>query len=282
MPLRDHARGTVRGTMVLTPIYTTTSTTTIFDYRVDDVNWLVRLNSSATTEQRVTGSGVLHRVWPSASGAQRLELDLKIDDQPVQHFDSGWVQPKVDFPQIDLTVSLKGMVCFDTVFQVAAAPVPVLEYHVDARSTHQVGCWAPCECPLQLPQPLSGRFGLVPIPATSSGTPWAVENEYAVVNVRWKVLGSAGVQTSYHGFGFYRRNLAGPWANPLPGQRMFLDLLTAKFADLIRFDSGVVPTLVAFPDINVRMSINGFMCFDTAIHLKAGPAWPVAFTPGAP
>lgn len=270
-------QGTVRGTMVLTPVYTARPASTIFDYRVDDVNWLVRFNGAGTNELRVTGSGVFHRVGPSASEAQRLELDLTIDDQPVQHFDSGWVQPTVNFPQIDLMVSINMMVGFDTVVGVAAAPVPatqIVQYEVDADSTHQVGCWAPCECPLQQPQPLTGTFALVPIsPATASGAPSDGVNEYAVVNVRWNVVTPVSVPISYRGFGFYRRNVPGPWANPLPGQRMFLDLRTAASTALIRFDSGVVPALVEFPKIDIAMSIHGLMCFDTLIHLKASPAW---------
>jgi hypothetical protein len=91
-------QGAVRGTMVLTPIYTARPAGTILAYRVDDVNWLLRFKSAGTNELRVTGSGVFRRAGPSASGAQRLELDLTIDDQPVQHFDSGWVQ-RVAFNQ---------------------------------------------------------------------------------------------------------------------------------------------------------------------------------------
>jgi hypothetical protein len=270
-------QGTVRGTMVLTPVYTTRPASTILEYRVDDVNWLVRFNGAGTNELRVTGSGVFYRVGPSASEAQRLKLDLTIDDQPAQHFDSGWVKPTVDFPQIDLMVSINMMVGFDTVFGVAAAPVPatqIVRYQVDAGSTHQVGCWAPCDCPLQEPQPLTGTFALVPISrATISGALSDGVNEYAVVNVRWNVVAPVSVPISYRGFGFYRRNVPGPWANPLPGQRMFLDLRTSASTALIRFDSGVVPAPVEFPKIDITMSIHGLMCFDTLIHLKASPAW---------
>ena len=266
-------QGMVHGTMALTPIHSPLSASAMFDYRVDDVNWLVRLKSDATNELRVTGSGVLHRVKPFASGAQRLELDLTIEGQPVQHFDSGWIQSTVNFPQIELTVSINMMVGFDMVFRVAAAPVPateISEYHVDDGSTHQVGCWSPCECPVQSPQPMTGTFALVPI-GTSSATGPEQVNEYAVVNVRWNVLTPTGDQTSYQGFGFYRRNVPGPWANPLPGQRMFLDLRTSNSAALVPFDSGVVPTPVAFPNIDIAMSIHGLVCFDTLIQLKASP-----------
>ena len=171
------------------------------------------------------------------------------------------------------------MVGFDTAFGVAAVAVPaadIVQYQVDADSTNQVGCWPPCDCTLQPPQPLTGTFALVPIrPATTaSGTSSDSVNEYAVVNVRWSVAAPTSVPVSYRGVGFYRRNLPGPWANPLPGQRMFLDLRTSNSTALIRFDSGVVPAPVEFPAIDIAMSIHGRMCFDTLIQLKATPATP--------
>jgi hypothetical protein len=149
--LSDHGSGRCPRDDGSHAVYTARPASTILDYRVDDVNWLVRFNGAGTNELRVTGSGVFYRVGPSASEAQRLKLDLTIDDQPVQHFDSGWVKPTVSFPQIDLMVSINMMVGLDTVFGVVAAPVPatqIVRYQVDAGSTRQIGCWAPCDCPL--------------------------------------------------------------------------------------------------------------------------------------
>ena len=57
----------------------------------------------------------------------------------------------------------------------------------------------------------------------------------------------------------------------MPGQRMFLDLRTSDSAALVSFDSGVVPAPVAFPNIDIAMSIHGLACFDTLIHLEASP-----------
>jgi hypothetical protein len=228
---------------------------------------------------------VLRRIGAPTPGAQRLELDLTINDQDPQHFDSGWVQPTVAFPQIDLAVSLNGMVCFDTVFRVAAAPVPasqVLPYSLNNTSTHQVGCWPPCLCPLQSPQPIGGTFALVPIPPSSPSTVPVQTTEYAVVNVRWNVLSPTTVVQSYRGFGFYRWNVPGPWAAPIPGHHMFVDLRTSLTGDLIHFDSGIVPTPVMLPNIDITMSINGMVCFDTVIDLQASPVTPAASLRGGP
>ena len=178
------------------------------------------------------------------------------------------------------------MVCFDTVFRVAAAPVPVsqvLPYNLNNTSTHQVGCWPPCLCPLQSPQPIAGTFALVPIISTSpTGQPPAPGNEYAVVNVRRNVLSPTTVVQSYRGFGFYRRNVPGPWLAPLPGQHMFVDLRTSLAGDLIHFDSGIVPAPVQFPNIDIAMSINGMVCFDTVIDMQASPVTPAVSLRGSP
>ena len=268
--------GPVRGTMILTPI-PTSPTATIFDYRVDDVNWLAAINNS--NEWRITGTGILRRVGAPSIGAQRLELDLRINDESVAHFDSGWHLPSVPFPSLDLGVSLNGGVCFDTVIRVAAAPVPtsqVLRYRVTQPSTWQTGCWPPCMCPLQMPRPVTGPFTLVPIPAINP-TPTA-PIEYAVVNVVFNVLSPSTTVTDvsirYRGYGFYRRNLPSPTSTTPNHQRLFLDLRRVGLnttAGYERFDSGIVPTTMPFPVIDILISKNGMVCLDTVFDLRASP-----------
>jgi len=80
------------------------------------VDWSV-----PTLEYRVTGSGML-QLLPHQ---QRLVLDLGINDDPVQQFDSGFV-PEVDpFPAIDVVISMNQFYCYDIVMRVRAEPVPV-------------------------------------------------------------------------------------------------------------------------------------------------------------
>jgi hypothetical protein len=55
-----------------------------------------------------------------------------VGDDPVQHFDSGVVAPPVPFPLLDLTISIHGAYCFDTVIQVRARPFPSLAVERDA------------------------------------------------------------------------------------------------------------------------------------------------------
>jgi hypothetical protein len=262
--------GQVRGTFILTPV---PSGSNVLDYRVDDVNWLV---DAAEAEWRITGSGTLRRAGVPTAEAQRLELDLKINDEPITHFDSGWISPSVEFPAINIAVTMNGGVCFDTQIDVIAAPVPasqLLHYHVGGGSTFQQGCFDPCDCPLLKPRPIRGSFVLVPIPQGSS----SAGVEYAVVKMRLNHLVSASpsvLRLLYTGSGFYRRNLQGPWGNQPPGQQMFLDLRSTNTGATEHFDSGIVQTAVPFPQIDITMSINGMVCFDKVIHLRAAPATP--------
>jgi hypothetical protein len=74
----------VRGTLVLAA----SGFDGLFNnYTVTDVNWTVTLGDQ---ELRVTGSGT-YKVGGEFAVQQQLGLDLKVGDDPVQHFDSGLV-----------------------------------------------------------------------------------------------------------------------------------------------------------------------------------------------
>ena len=51
-----------------------------------------------------------------------MQLDLRVGDQPVQHFDSGLVVGGGGFPELDVRVSVNGQFCYDTVIDVIASP----------------------------------------------------------------------------------------------------------------------------------------------------------------
>ena len=71
----------------------------------------------------ITGSG-LYRVGGEFALQQRMELDLRIGDDPAQHFDSGWVVGGGEFPDLDVRVSINGQFCYDTVIDILASPLP--------------------------------------------------------------------------------------------------------------------------------------------------------------
>lgn len=102
-----------KGTFVLTP--------TGFDgqfntYAVLDVRWVVPMGN---TNRLYTGQGT----YKVGGGQQELSVYLQEDGGTVQHYDSGLVQESTQFPDIKVTISIHGQVCFDTVFGVSASPV---------------------------------------------------------------------------------------------------------------------------------------------------------------
>jgi hypothetical protein len=69
----------------------------------------------------ITGSGI-YQVWPGHRPRHRLELDLSIAGEALEHFDSGLVAGGQKFPHFAITVSINERYCFDTVIAVEAMP----------------------------------------------------------------------------------------------------------------------------------------------------------------
>lgn len=251
-------RAAARGTFVLTPA----GSDPLFSiFKITDVNWTVAFGDP---EVRITGSGT-YRIGGEFALEQRLEMDLKVGDGPVEHFDSGRVFGEARFPAIDLGISIHGRYCLDTAIDVKASPVPpdqIRPYRMLPGSSFQRGCFDPCDCPLEESRPIGGVFSLVPLQTTPSFA------EFAVVNVKWMVGPAdrvAGSGLAVRGFGTYRHG-----GDVTPGQRLTLDLLVGS-DPLTRYDSGVVPSGDRFPRIAALVSIHGGVCFDTLIDVHAAP-----------
>jgi hypothetical protein len=218
-------------------------------YRVENVNWVVTLGGVDT---RITGSGT-YRVGGEVAVLQQLTLTLKVGDEQPQAFDSGLVPGDSSFPEINIAVSVNGMVCFDTVIDIRSKPVPaadITRYKLSDASCVE-GCFAPCQCAIR-EWPVDGGFALVPLNNATTPT----RREFAVVNVKWETR-----------FGTYQIVDEGPTSQ----QRMVLDLTETGSGTTSRFDSGQVPGGSAFPRIGIDLSVNGFYCFDKAFYLHASP-----------
>jgi hypothetical protein len=121
----------VKGTFVLTP----TGVDPLFShYAVTDVNWSVPISGSNMV---VTGSGT-YKIGGEFALQQQLSLDLQLGGAKVEHFDSGLVAGPAPFPKIQATISMNGLVCFDTVFYVSAAPGPEPLVRVALTSTNMI------------------------------------------------------------------------------------------------------------------------------------------------
>src|SRR6266487_4969861 len=244
----------VEGTFVLTP----TGFDGLFDiYAVTDVNWLVSIGGTNTT---VTGSGT-YKIGGEFALQQELSLDLQVGGGKAQHFNSGLVAGPAPFPEIKITISVNGQVCFDTVLDVSASPVPLGQIHpyclLDG-STFQRGCFEACDCAVGPLDPIIGTFALVPLDTTP------LFLEFAVVNVRWLAL-AASERIPVRGFGNYK--VGGEFAV----QHQLKLLLKVDREDSALFDRGVVPGGGNFPRIDIPISIRGAVCFDTVIDIHAAP-----------
>src|SRR5262249_9115093 len=97
----------VSGTFFLTP--TGVSDGGLFmTYAVSGVRWTVWINGAAVT---VKGSGT-YKVGGEFALQQELSLNLRVGGGSVQHFDSGLVGDSTPFPNIKVTISVNGEVCF--------------------------------------------------------------------------------------------------------------------------------------------------------------------------
>jgi hypothetical protein len=247
--------GSVKGTFVLTPtgfdgLYNT--------YAVTDVNWVV---SNGGTDMIVTGSGT-YKIGGEFALQQELSLNLQVGSNMVQHFDSGLVAAGAkQFPNIKVTISIHGQVCFDKVFAVSASPVPpdqIQSYRLLAGSTFQRGCFGACDCAIGPLDPIVGTFALVPLDATP------LSSDYAVVNVRWVARDPAG-RIPVSGSGTYR--IAGEVA----AEHQLKLVLKVGGESPAQFDSGLVAGGGTFPRIDIRISKSGAICVDTIIDLHAAP-----------
>ena len=250
--------GTERGTFLLTHV----GSDPLFEnYRVDAVNWTV---STAGTELRVTGSGT-YRVGGEFAVQQQLVLDLKVGDNPAERFDSELLYGGGEFPRISIPISIHGQVCFDTLFNLSAAPVPPSEvktYRLVPESSYQSGCVSPCDCPV-LDSPMRGDFTLVPV----DRGPLFVE--FSVTQVSWLVspdpTGADPVGLPITGVGTYR--IGGDVASQ---QRMALELKVGENPPAL-FDSGLVPGGGEFPRIDVAVSRTVSTCLTTTLEIHAKP-----------
>lgn len=135
----------LRGTFVLAhagsdPLFET--------YRVLDVDWTVQHGGEAV---RVTGSGE-YRIGGEFALQHRLILDLEVDGNGPQRFDSGLTVGGYEFPHIRIATAVHGFFCFDSAFVVSAAPQP-----------------------LDVGPPAAGRFGITRIAPNPFGDATVIE-----------------------------------------------------------------------------------------------------------
>jgi hypothetical protein len=135
----------------------------------------------------------------------------------------------------------------------------VTSYALGPESGLTQGCFEPCECPISTLQPLRGTFLLA-----ERLPPGPLFREFVVFMVDWK-LARGDETVPITGSGLYR--VGGEFAVQ---QQMELDLRIGD-GPAQHFDSGLVVGGGLFPDLDVRVSVNGQFCYDTVIDILASP-----------
>ncbi len=231
-------------------------------YAITSVNWLA---GHANGEVRVVGSGT-YKVGSSSTGpVQRLILDLRVGEAPVDSYDSGLIAGGTggEFPTIDVPLALANPVCFGAFLHVSAgaAPLSALVHYKLAAGTFQEGCLPPCMCPLMQEVPVTGTFDLVPIWRNPPSV------EYGVVNLDWAIHSFPPPLPAFipvNGAGIYQ--LFGGW--PGSPHRMLLDLEVGGADE--HYDSGLVRGS-SMPIIPISLAMNGFFCYDRVFVILAVP-----------
>jgi hypothetical protein len=252
----------LRGTMVLGP----TIIGNAFDFRdITNVNWYVS-DDNGNDAHTITGAGTyIVTNWPGEPPQHALALELQVDGGETQSFWSELEPVTSNDGSFDIQVTMNGMVCYDIVLQVDASPVPqseVQRYRLGPSSTYQQGCWDPCDCPLWSPVPLSGTFSLVPL--RDLGT----YMEFAVVNMDLSAFGSNEDPQATHlsGAGLY--TLIAGFAGMIESLELELSI---NGEAPTHFESGFINSGEEFPDIDIDVSMNGMVCFDIVLGIRAEP-----------
>ena len=155
---------------------------------------------------------------------------------------------------------LAALVLLASVASLRAAPADSsgTEYAlITPPSALEVGCFGPCECPIQL-FPTFGSFQLVPIGVDPLYTNYAVKRYIASFN-----NGPGAVAIT--GSGHYR--IGGEFALV---HQLTLDLYVEGMPTQ-HFDSGLIPISTPFPQIDVSCSVHGFACMDSVLVVRARP-----------
>lgn len=228
-------------------------------HRVADIYWTA--GDRLEPQHTITGRGVYRISNFGPPQSHSLDLGLVVDDGEPRHFFSDLVPAPEGLLSLDIPVSLNGMFCHDTVIRVSAAPAnDVIRYRLHDDSSYQQGCFDPCDCILEDPRAMGGRFDLVPLFdfGTIAG--------FAVTRSRFFVAPSPD---------HARLRFAGPGQYILlqgfggPADTMALNLRSGRMAT--RFDSPLRNTSVQFPAISVSVDMNDGVCFDRVLNINASP-----------
>lgn len=111
----------MRGTWDLTELGTQGNVT---EYAVDNINLTVRRATPDGQEMKITGSGTYTVIQSFAGTSHEMELALSVDGNEIIIFDQELENARTAFPDIDISVDLFDLVCYDVVLTFNASPSP--------------------------------------------------------------------------------------------------------------------------------------------------------------
>ncbi|MBI1824978.1 MAG: hypothetical protein HY287_17385 [Planctomycetes bacterium] len=193
-----------------------------------------------------------------------MELDLRVRDDPPQHFDSEWVVRSENLG-IAITVSINGVYCWDRVIHIDAGPVPasdITHYDLSNGATYQYGCFGICDCIIQPERPMRGSFGLVPLIANP------LFRDFALVDIHWAAIATNVYDAvTMDGAGVFRTG-----GEVAVQQRMILDLNLSNTGPT-RFDSGMVIGGGGFPHFDIIVPQENLygICAGSKLHVVSDP-----------
>jgi hypothetical protein len=71
---------------------------------------------------QLVGAGV-YQIGGDPAALDRMQLDMSLNAQPVQHWDSGYTPPTANFPAISKVLTINNYQCYDVVLTIHASPL---------------------------------------------------------------------------------------------------------------------------------------------------------------
>lgn len=100
----------------------TTSEGNARHFEVIEVAWVIPRYDGTTWN--VSGAG--HYWFDPMAGTEQMVLDLRIADRDVEHFDSRILEKAVEWPYLELAVTVNDFFCHDIVFTIHAVPTTAI------------------------------------------------------------------------------------------------------------------------------------------------------------
>lgn len=241
----------------------------VFDfYPITGIAWTITMGDGAG-DMTATGSGTYQVTNFGDIQHELISFELTftggiLDGQTLDFFSE--LQPADPRPGISIPVSVNGMFCLDTVFEVVAQPaalaVPV-HYTLGLSSSYQQGCHGVCDCLLEPRRRMVGGFDLTLI--KDLGTVIEYELDGIDFTVHRAMPGDEKITITGSGTYTIINGIAGP------SHEMVLEL-SINGGDPITFDQELANTTTFFPEIDIALDMGDLECFDIILTLHADPA----------